>query len=216
VAVLYVSMQFGVLGTIQWQSVIPLPDGSLPPLGQHVASAIIQRSFGAAAAVLVTLLILVTAFASVYGCLLGYSRVPFAAAADGVFLKPFAHVHSKFRFPDVSLVVMGLLALVACFFPLGEVINALTTGIVLIQSIAQIAALAVVRARGVRAPYRMWAYPLPALVALAGWVYIFLSAGTFAIVFGIVSLLAGTVVFLVRAMMRKEWPFKVASPQVTL
>jgi amino acid transporter len=211
VAVLYVSMQLGVLGAIHWQAIIPLADGSLPPLGQHVASAVVEQSFGAGAAVVVTILILITAFASVYGCLLGYSRVPFAAAADGVFLRPFAHVHPKFRFPDVSLVIMGLLALVGCLLPLGEVINALTTGIVLIQSIAQIVALGVIRVRGVRAPYRMWLFPVPALVALAGWVYIFLSAGTAAIVFGIVSLAAGAVVFFVRAMLRKQWPFAVST-----
>jgi len=90
---------------------------------------------------------------------------------------------------------MGVLALPACFFPLDAIINALTTGIVLIQSIAQIVALAVVRARRVRAPYRMWLYPLPALLALAGWIYVFLSAGGPAIAFGVVSLGAGIAVY---------------------
>jgi basic amino acid/polyamine antiporter, APA family len=210
VAVLYISMQLGVLGAIPWKSLIPLTDGSLPPLGQHVASAIVEHSFGVVVAGVVTVLVLITAFASVYGNLLGYSRVPFAAAADGVFLRPFAHVHPKHRFPDVALVVMGLIALVACLFALDQVINALTTGIVLIQSVAQIAALALVRKRGIVAPYRMWLYPLPALVALAGWLYIFASAGTNAIVFGVVSLLLGAAVFTIRAAARHEWPFATA------
>jgi amino acid transporter len=152
-------------------------------------------------------LILVTAFASVYGNLLGYSRVPFAAAVDGVFLRPFAHLDARGFFPDVSLVVMGIIALPACLFPLDQVINALTTGIVLVQSIAQIAALAVVRARGIRAPYRMWLFPLPALVALVGWTYIFFAAGTAAIVFGVVSVGVGLGVYLARAASRREWPF---------
>jgi len=207
VAVLYITMQLGILGAIPWQSVVPLADGSLPPLGQHVASAVVEHSFGVAAAVVVTVLILITAFASVYGNLLGYSRVPFAAAADGIFLRPFAHLHKRYRFPDVSLVVMGLIALVACLFPLDQVINALTTGIVLIQSVAQIIALFVVRSRGIHAPYQMWLFPVPALLALIGWIYIFKSAGLQAIVFGIVSLAAGAVVFLIRAARRKEWPF---------
>jgi amino acid transporter len=207
VAVLYVGMQIGVLGAIPWQSVIPLADGSLPPLGQHVASAIVEHAFGAIAAGFVTLLILVTAFASVYGCLLGYSRIPFAGAQDGIFFGQFAHLHPKHRFPDVALVAMGLFALVGCLFPLDQVINALTTGIVLIQSVAQIVALFFVRRRGVQAPYRMWLYPLPALIALAGWVYVFLSAGFGAIAFGIVSLAAGALVFLVRAWRSRDWPF---------
>ena len=215
VAVLYISMQLGVLGDIRWQSVIPLPDGSLPPLGQHVASAVVERAFGSAAAVGVTILILVTAFASVYGNLLGYSRVPFAAAADGLFLKPFAHVHPKLRFPDVALVVMGVLSLVACLFPLDELINALTTGIVLIQPVAQIVALVVIRARGIKAPYRVWLFPVPALVALAGWIYIFFSAGTLAIAFGFVSLLAGLIVFLWRAARMRTWPFSGSGQSAT-
>jgi len=207
VAVLYVAMQLGILGALPWRSLVPLADGSLPPLGQHVASAVVERAFGATAAGIVTLLILVTAFASVYGNLLGYSRIPFAAAADGVFLAPFAHLNGRQRFPDVSLVVMGAIALPACLFSLDQVINALTTGIVLIQSTAQICALAVVRARGIRAPYRMWLYPLPALFALCGWLYIFSTAGFVAIAFGVVSLTAGALVFLVRARLRAEWPF---------
>jgi len=212
VAALYISMQFGIIGAISWQSIIPLPDGSLPPLGQHVASAIVQHSFGAIAAGLVTILILLTAFASVYGNLLGYSRVPYAAAADGVFLRPFAHIDQRHKFPDVSLLVMGLLALIGCLFPLDQVINALTTGIVLIQSIAQIVALAVIRRRGITAPYRMWLYPVPALLALAGWIFIFQSAGGPAIIFGIVSLVAGAVAYLVRARRRAEWPFAHGAP----
>lgn len=207
VAILYVTMQFGILGAVPWQSVVAGADGNLPPLGQHLASSIVERAFGAGAAGTITVLILVTAFASVYGVLLGSSRIPYAAATDGVFLRAFAHVNSRGRFPDVSLVVIGVLALPACFFPLDQVINALTTGIVLIQSIAQIVALALVRARGVRSPYRMWLYPLPALLALAGWLFLFFSAGAVAIVFGLVTLAAGAAVYLARAALRRDWPF---------
>jgi amino acid transporter len=208
VAALYISMQIGILGAIPWASIVPLADGALPPLGQHVASAVVERAFGAVAAGVVTVLILVTAFASVYGNLLGYSRVPFAAASEGNFLRPFAHVHERGRFPDVSLLAIGLLALPACLFKLDDVINALTAGIVLIQSIAQIAALAFLRASGIRAPYRMWLYPLPAVVALAGWIFVFVSSGTGAIIYGLTSLGAGATIFLVRAALVHEWPFR--------
>ncbi|HEX3467324.1 MAG TPA: APC family permease, partial [Candidatus Elarobacter sp.] len=207
VAILYVGMQIGVLGALPWQQLVPAADGTLPPLGQHVASAIVEQRFGAGAAIVVTVLVLVTAFASVYGNLLAFSRIPFAAAVDGVFLRAFAHVHSTRRFPDVALLAIGLLALPACLFPLDQVINALTTGIVLIQSIAQIVALFVMRSRGERAPYRMWLFPLPALVALAGWSFAYVSAGTNAIAFGTITLAAGAAVYLVRAAGRREWPF---------
>lgn len=207
VAVLYVAMQFGILGAIPWQSIIPAADGSLPPVAQHVASAIVEHAFGVIAAGIVTVLILVTAFASVYGNLLGYSRVPYAAAEDGVFLAPFAHLHPRHRFPDVSLVAMGLIALPLCVLTLDQVINALTTGLIIIQSVAQIIGLFLIRVRGIRAPYRMWLFPLPAIAALVGWSYLFVMAGTGAIIFGIVSLVCGAAVFVVRARFRCEWPF---------
>jgi amino acid transporter len=211
IAVLYVTMQFGILGALRWESLVPLADGSLPPLGQHLASSIVENRFGVPAAAVVTVLVLVTAFASVYGNLLGYSRIPFAAADDGVFLPAFAHVHAKHRFPDVSLVAIGLLALPACLFPLDQIINALTTGIVLIQSIAQIVALVVVRRRGIRAPYRMWLFPLPALAAFVGWAYVFEQSGTAAITYGLATLAAGVVVFCVWAARVRAWPFPARS-----
>lgn len=207
IAVLYVTMQFGILGAVRWETLVPLADGSLPPLGQHLASSIVENRFGVPAAAGVTVLVLITAFASVYGNLLGYSRIPFAAADDGVFLPAFAHVHAKHRFPDVSLVAIGLLALPACLFPLDQIINALTTGIVLIQSIAQIIALAVVRRRGIRAPYRMWLFPLPALIALIGWAYVFEQSGSAAIVYGLATLAAGVAVFCGWAARVRAWPF---------
>jgi hypothetical protein len=97
--------------------------------------------------------------------LLGYSRIPYAAAAQGQFLRPFAHLHRTLRFPDVVLLTIGLLALPAALLPLDAVFNALTTGMVLVQSVAQIVALGLLRARGIRSPYRMWLYPVPALVS---------------------------------------------------
>lgn len=207
VGALYVLMQVGVLGAIPWQSIVPDAHGNLPPAGQHIASSIVEQRFGYVPAALMTVLVLVTAFASVYGNLLAFSRIPFAAAIDGVFLRPFAHVNRRRHFPDVSLAAIGLLALPACFFTLGDVINALTTGIVLIQSLAQIAALAVMRSRGVRAPYRMWLFPIPAIIAAAGWIYVFKSAGAGPIAFGVLTLAAGAAVFLVQAGLKREWPF---------
>jgi len=208
VAALYVTMQFGILGAIPWQSIVPDAAGNLPAIGNYVASVIVQHAFGVVAAGTVTVLILITAFASVYGNLLGFSRIPYAAAEDGIFLKPFAHVHGTKRFPDVSLVVIGLLALPACLLSLQDVINALTTGLIIIQSVAQIFALFFLRARGIRSPYRMVLFPIPAIFALAGWAYLFYSAGKPAIIFGLVSLLCGALAFLVRALIRKEWPFE--------
>ncbi len=208
VGALYVALQLGVLGVVPWQQLVAATPGGTPPdASSFVASLAVERTWGVWAARIVTLAILVTAFASTFGNLLGYSRIPYAAAADGVFLAPFARLHAQSRFPHVALLTIGLLALPCCFLSLGDVINALTTGLVIIQSLAQIAALVALRGRKVRAPYRMALYPLPALLATAGWIYIFCSAGTGAIAFGLLSLAVGLAVFVWRAKLAAQWPF---------
>ena len=208
VAALYLALQFGVLGVVPWTELVPkTPGGSIPDAANYVASLVVERVWGSAAARIVTLAILATAFASTFGNLLGYSRIPYAAALDGVFLRPFATLDERGKFPRVSLLAIGLLALPACFLSLGDVINALTAGLVIVQSLAQLVALALIRSRGVRAPYRMWLYPLPAIVAFVGWVYIFFSSGTSAMIFGLVSLAVGIVVFLWNARRGAQWPF---------
>jgi len=203
VALLYVAMQIGILGTAPWQTIAA--EGGI---GQYVGSIVVERAFGVVAAGIVTILILLTAFGSVYGNLLAASRIPFAAATDGIFPKPFAHLHPRARFPDISLLTIGLLALPACLLTLEGVINALTTGLVLIQPVAQIIALILTRtAKSPPAPYRMWLYPLPALIALAGWLYAFTAAGREAILFGLLTLTAGAAVYLAQARASKSWPF---------
>ncbi len=208
---LYVALQIGVLGAVPWQSLVaPTPAGQPPDSANYVASTVVAHAWGLWPAYGVTLLILVTAFASTYGNLLGYSRIPYAAAVDGTFLRPFARLHPTGRFPAISLLVVGLLAVPASFLSLSQVISALTTGLVLIQSVAQIVAVFLIRRRRVRAPYRMWLYPMPALLALVAWIYIFCSAGTFAIGFGCVTVVAGIAVYLVRARFQRDWPFAAA------
>ncbi|GAC1306381.1 MAG: hypothetical protein NVSMB21_09060 [Vulcanimicrobiaceae bacterium] len=208
VGILYIAVQVGVLGVVPWRELVPqTPGGAIPDAANYVASTVVERTWGTLAARAVTVAILATAFASTFGGLLAASRVPYAAALDGVFLRPFARLHPTGRFPTLSLLVLGLLAIPPCFFSLGDVISALTAGIVLVQAIAQIVALAVLRGRGARAPYRMWAYPLPALVALAGWLYIFVSSGTLAIAYGLATLALGALAYVWRARRRAEWPF---------
>ena len=110
-----------------------------------------------------------TAFASVFSLLLGYSRVPFAAARDGNYFRMFEKVHPRHRFPYVSLLVMGGIAAVFCFFRLADVIAALVVIRILVQFLAQIVGVIVLRVRrpDLPRPFRMWLYPLPALFALA-------------------------------------------------
>ncbi len=199
VAGLYIALQIGILAH-------GMPRGD----PQFIASSVVAESWGPVAARIVTVLILVTAFASVYGNLVGFARIPYAAAKDGEFLWPFAHLHPRGQFPDVALLVIGTAALIACFFQLGDVIAILTAGIVLIQGVMQILALFIMRARNEPAPFRMWLYPLPAFLALAGWLYAFAYTGARAIELGIGWLLVGVIAYLFTAKAQRRWPFAAA------
>ena len=209
VAVLYVLLQIGVLGAVPWRSLLDA-SGAPTAQSQYVGALVVERTWGRAAAVGVTLLVLVTAFASLYGNLLGFSRISFAAARDGAFLPAFARLHPRKEIPHVALLAVGALSLVASLFTLDQVIAFLTAGIVLIQGVAQIAALALVRARRGPAPFAMPLYPLPAIVALAGWTIAFVASGRTAIALGAGWLACGCVAYALAARARRWWPFLAA------
>ncbi|HVR45856.1 MAG TPA: amino acid permease [Candidatus Binatia bacterium] len=210
VAILYVLLQVGVLGSVPWRSLLDA-HGVPTAQAQYVGAFVVERTWGRVAAIGVTLLVLVTAFASLYGNLLGFSRISYAAARDGAFLPAFGRLHPRKDIPHVALIVVGGLSLVASLFTLDQVIAFLTAGIVLIQGIAQIVALGLLRARRAAAPFRMPLYPLPAIVALAGWSLAFVGSGAGAIALGVGWLAAGALVFLVVARTRRWWPFAVAA-----
>lgn len=210
VATLYVLLQIGVLGVVPWQSLLDA-HGQPTTQAQYVGAFVVEKTWGRSAAVFVTLLVLVTAFASLYGNLLGFSRISFAAARDGAFLPIFARLHPRKDFPYVALLAVGALSLVASLFTLDEVIAFLTAGIVLIQGIAQIIALGVLRARHISGPFKMPLYPLPALVALAGWALAFVATGAGAIALGLGWLICGALVYLVAARVQRWWPFMLAT-----
>jgi amino acid transporter len=209
VAALYILLQIGVLSAIPWRTLLDA-HGSPTPSAQYVGSLVVERAWGSWAAIAVTFLVLVTALASLYGNLLGASRIPYAAARDGAFIPAFGKLHPTLDFPYISLLAIGGLSLVASFFSLDMVIAVLTAGIVLIQSIAQIVALAVLRVRDGSAPFRMPLYPLPALLALAGWILAFVYTGAIPIVFGLMWLTVGVVVYLSVARAERWWPFSAA------
>ena len=154
-------------------------------------------------------LIVFTAFASLYALLLGYSRVPYAAAQDGVFFRWLGELHPEKHFPHRSLLLIGGLAILASFLSLEEVIAALMAARILIQFIGHTLALFLLRKEGrVEFPFRMWLYPLPALISLAGYTYVFLSLGMRYLIFGIGTLIVGGLVYLVAAKGSREWPFQ--------
>jgi len=121
----------------------------------------------------------------------------------------FARMHPRYNFPHIGLLVMGVVTAIASFFPLDQVINMLTAAIVLIQGVAQVIALFVLRRRqpDLPRPYRMTLYPLPALVALCGWAFAYYWSGKTVILLSLAWLALGVVAFMAWALLERTWPF---------
>jgi amino acid transporter len=200
IMVLYLALNIGVLGVMPWQEVAKSPS---------IASLVLERVWGKEVSSVVTVLIIITAFASVFAGLLGGSRVPYNAARDGVFLRQFGTLHPRLHIPHRSLLVMGVITAIGSFFDLSTVINMLIAVIVLIQGIGQVVALMVLRYRQpeLRRPYHMWLYPIPGLIALIGWVYVYYASGWQPILLSLGWLVIGAVAFLIWARVEQIWPF---------
>ena len=200
VALLYLAMNLAILGTVPWRQ------------AQHstaVVADFMQMLHGHVGGVVVSLLILIASFGSVYAILLGFSRVPYTAAADGHFFAIFAKLHPTGNFPTTSLLVMGGLSVLACLFSLGDLISVLIVVQTMFQFIAQCVALMLLRRVKSRSDdvYRMPLYPLPVIVALLGWVYILVSGKIQHLLIGLCMAAVGGGFYLLQAKRREEWPF---------
>ncbi len=212
VAAIYLAINLSVAGVVPWREFVP---AEAHPSSRFVVSIFMERIYGRTVASFFTAAILWTAFGSVFALLLGYSRIPYAAANDGLFFKAFGRLHPTRAFPYISLLVVGLVSIVCTFFSLGLVIDALITTRILVQFIAQIGALTLLRRRGGGSrlgTYRMWLYPLPSLVALAGWIFVFATSDPRVILFGLGTLLAGALFFYLWSWRTRRWPFAEAVP----
>ncbi|MGQ0649135.1 MAG: APC family permease [Gemmatimonadaceae bacterium] len=207
VALIYLAINLSIIGVVPWREFVP---AASHPQSNFVVSIFMERVYGPGIATIFTAMILWTAFGSVFALLLGYSRVPYAAAKDGYFLTVFARLHPSKGFPTVSLLVLGTLSILASFVSLGMVIDALITTRILVQFIGQIGAVTLLRRRApaLPRPYRMWLYPVPSLVALMGWIFIFATTPASVVAFGLGALALGAVCFAVWSWKRGTWPFE--------
>ncbi|HML15371.1 MAG TPA: amino acid permease [Bryobacteraceae bacterium] len=200
VAALYLVMNFTILGVLPWQQAMR---------STYVASEFMDRLHGPHAAAAITVLILVTAFASVFGGMLGFSRVPYVAAADGRFFRAFARLDPSGHFPSFSVLFVGIASAAGCLFDLESIVKTLIVIQTLIGSLAVVGAATMLRATrpDIPRPFRMWLYPLPSLIAFAGWTYIIVTSGTVYIAAGFAMLAVGIAAYLWRAKSANEWPW---------
>jgi basic amino acid/polyamine antiporter, APA family len=208
VACLYLMMNLCILAVVPWHEMLHAGQNNS---GLYVVSLFMQRIYGTWAARLVTGLVIATAFASVFSLMLGYSRVPYAAAKDGNYFKAFARVHPVHRFPHVSLLALGVVAAAFCFLRLKDAIAALVVIRLILQFLVQAVGVILLRIwqPEMPRPFKMWLYPLPALLASAGFLFILFKRENAAkeIRYAALILITGVVIYMIRAWKDSEWPF---------
>jgi amino acid transporter len=197
---LYFLLQIGVLGSLPLDEI---------KTATSVASSVLEQAWGTGTASVITILIVIAAIGSVFAGLLGGSRVPFEAARDKVFLPVFGTLHPKLNLPTAGVLTMGVITMIGSLFTLTTIINAAVATLVIIQSLAQVAAIVVLRRRqpNLERPYRQWLYPVPTVIALVGWVYIYVSATWLSIGLSLGWIVIGCIAYLIYAKAEHTWPF---------
>jgi amino acid transporter len=196
IAVLYLLMNISVMGVIRWQSV--LEDD------KYLVSAFMESIYGYKAGVIVTVLILCIAFSSLFAVVLGYSRVPYAAAVDGNFFKIFSKLHPTKNFPYISLIFICALGFIfSLFMKLSQVISSILAMRILIQFVAQGIGVLLLRKRfgSKNLPFKMFLFPLPVIISIGIWLFLFYSTGWFA-VWGSLIAFIGVIVYGFRLLWR--------------
>lgn len=200
IAVLYLSMNVSVVSVIPWQEAAK---------SEFVVSTFIEKLYGSNLAIFATLLILWVAFASLFAVMLGYSRVPYAAAKEGEFFKIFARLHPTKNFPYVALIGLGVTAFAfSLLFKLSEVITAILAMRIVVQFIGQAIGVILLRkANRTKLPFKMPLYPLPVILAITIWILVFISTGKEFMLSGLIVILSGVVVYLIKSKRNNDWPF---------
>ena len=208
ITVLYLAMQTSILTVIPWREA---------QTSSFIASTFIERAYGSHWATLATVLILLTALGSVFSAMLGYSHAFLMQLHLTEISFQFFRVSiRKKRFPYISLLALGGVSILVCvFFSLISVIRAILAMRCLIQFVGQAVGLLLLHRRwkAERWPFRMWLYPLPVLIAIAGWIGIFLSTGRVPMLASLAAAGVGILVYLGRALLRKQWPMKTTHDQ---
>ena len=192
ISTLYLLMNISVMGVIPWQ-VVKSDD-------KYLVSTFMQLIYGHQAGIVVTVLILCIAFSSLFAVVLGYSRVPYAAAVDGNFFKPFARLHPTKNFPYVSLIVLCALGFIfSLFMRLGEVISSILAMRIIVQFIGQGVGVSLLRKKFGKEglPFKMWLFPLPVIISIAIWIFLFISTRWFAL-WGSLIAMVGVFVYFIK------------------
>ncbi len=208
ITILYLCMNISITSVIPWQEI---QQANLAGKNNFVISSFIEKLYGTKAAVVATCMVLWVALASLFAVMLGYSRVPYAAAVDGAFFKIFARLHPTKNFPYISLLVLAAFAFVfSLLFRMGDIISGILAMRIMVQFIGQAIGVMLLRKRNGsnHLPYKMPLYPLPVILVIAMWLFIFYATGTTVIASFLAVLISGITVYLIQARVKRNWPFK--------
>lgn len=189
IALLYLGMQTAVLGNLPLDKIIH---------SDFVVSDYFAQIYSTGVAKIATVLILCIALASLFSVLLGYSRVPYAAAIDGLFFPVFGRLHAKHGIPHISLLAIGGLGfLFSLLFKMAHVISAIIVMRILVQFVAQaVGILYWHRSRPTDPrPFRMPLYPLPAIISIIIWLFILFTSDLGYIIAALSVIASGVVLF---------------------
>jgi fructoselysine transporter len=192
IAVLYLLMNYSVMSVMPWQ----LVKGD----DKYLVSSFMESLFGEQAAMVVTGLILCIALSSLFAVVLGYSRVPYAAAVDGNFFKVFSKIHPTKNFPHVSLIALCAIGfLFSLILKLGDAIKAILAMRIMVQFIGQAVGVVLLRRRfrDKELPFKMWLFPIPVILSIAVWIFLFISTGSFAL-YGSLIAFAGVGIYFIK------------------
>lgn len=198
ITALYLLMNISIMGV--------MPPGDIKPDDKYLVSSFMQRLYGAEAGIIVTVLILCVAFSSLFAVILGYSRIPYAAATDGNFFRVFSKLHPSKNFPYISLIVLCTLGFVfSLLMKLRDVIDSILAMRIIVQFIAQAVGVVLLRQKFGSAglPFKMWLFPVPVILSIAIWIFLFISTGIFAL-WGCLFAIAGIIVFVLTSEFRKK------------
>jgi amino acid transporter len=176
IALLYMLMNISVIGVLDWHTV--------KEDDKYLVSSFMAQIYGHEAGMFITVLILCIAFSSLFAVVLGYSRIPYAAAVDGNFFKIFSRLHPTKNFPYVSLIVICTMGLIfSLIMKLTDVISSILAMRILVQFIGQGIGLILLRKNygSASLPFKMWLYPLPVIISILIWLFLFVSTGWFSL-----------------------------------
>lgn len=188
IAVVYLTMNIAIIAVVPWQDA---------QHSKNIAALFMERLFGEGVARGFSWLVIWTAVACFFALKAGYSRIPYAAAKGGDFFPVFGKLHSRHQYPWVALLAIGLLSAFFCYFELADVINAAVTVRIVVQFGGQIFAIHYIRRRrrDIVLPFRMWLYPVPALVALTGWIFLLATSSPGVLGAAFLVLISGLVAY---------------------